>query len=496
MARLRYALGSTVGLWLSGHFHGSPALAQSTAPKLTNNNYTLEISQGPITSASRIVGMAGAFTALAEWCEGVYANAASPAIRAPYSVESFDYDVCLGWTTPGAFAGTDFENRSSAYPNDSYASRFNNSVTTNVGLQLQFGRFGVTVNYDGATYGLDETQVSIVPGQPQGMRMRLDRVTAATAWSLFDGQLLLGVGTRVAITALDNAALEGTAATAGNVGANVQAGIIIRPNGAPWRLGATYRNPIRVQGMEGAPDETLPDGTQVAAGYVLPGTVSVPLEIEVGGAWQFGRRPLNPVWIDAADLLIAAQRAVDEARVSRSQAYAAELAKLPEGPEREARRRYFERQEIHQMAEEDRRLSKEGERIRRGLKARASLWSRSGVTLHGTVLLTGTSINAVGMSGFLNQTMEPYGSFITVSPRLALETEVVPGRLTVRGGTYLEPNRFEGGVSRGHATLGTDVALIPWTAWGLFANNPWRLRLAVDGAPRYFNFAFAIGQYH
>ena len=90
-----------------------------------------------MTTASRVIGLAGAYTAIAEWCEGEYSNAAAPAVRAPYSLGKWDYDICLGFTNPGAFSGTDFENKGANF--QSLPTRFSNSVTVNAGLEVQYG---------------------------------------------------------------------------------------------------------------------------------------------------------------------------------------------------------------------------------------------------------------------------------------------------------------------------------------------------------------------
>src|SRR5260221_8875451 len=72
-------------------------------PAITKSDFGLDLFQGPVTTASRVIGLAGAYTAIAEWCEGEYSNAASPAVRAPYSLRLWDFDLCLGFTNPGAF---------------------------------------------------------------------------------------------------------------------------------------------------------------------------------------------------------------------------------------------------------------------------------------------------------------------------------------------------------------------------------------------------------
>jgi hypothetical protein len=462
------------------------ARAQTTASPLTRNNFNLEVSQGPITTASRIVGLAGAYTAMAEWCEGEYSNAASPAVRAPYSLSSFDYDVCLGLMAPGAFGGVDFENRGAAYPNDPGGSRFNNSIGTNLGLQLQFGHFGVTVDYDGMTQGVESVSLGTL-ARTSSYSFRIDRVTASAGWALFDGQFVLGAGTRVL--------LNGINASSTAVGAGFQVGAIFRPNLAPYRIALAYRDPVRIPNVTGNPEEQRADGTQVANGAVLPATMVVPLELEAGIALDFGPHQLNPEWIDPDRIEEPRRLQVSQARLARTVAAEERIARAPEG-QRELLRWRLAAEESSRVEQEELQTARERATTAAALKQRSQFWPRKGITLLASVLVTGSTPNAVSISGFLLQKREPYGGFVTVSPRVGFETEAIPHWVTVRGGTYLEPSRYEGGRARAHLTGGVDIATVRFTAWGLFADNPWRLRLALDVAPRYSNFAIAIGQYH
>src|SRR5438270_468181 len=77
-------------------------IARADAPQITSSNFNLDLSQGPVITASRVIGLAGAYVPLAEGCEGEYSNTASPSVRVPYSLGKWDYDICLGFTNPGA----------------------------------------------------------------------------------------------------------------------------------------------------------------------------------------------------------------------------------------------------------------------------------------------------------------------------------------------------------------------------------------------------------
>jgi hypothetical protein len=84
-----------------------------------------------------------------------------------------------------------------------------------------------------------------------------------------------------------------------------------------------------------------------------------------------------------------------------------------------------------------------------------------------------------------------------VSPRLGLESEVVPRWLRLRTGSYLELPTTAGGHERVHGTGGLDVKLFEWDVFGLVHPfDYWQVSLAADGARSYLNTSFSIGIWH
>ena len=61
-------------------------------PAIERNDYALELFQGPLLAPGRITGLAGATTATAQSLEGVYNNAAAPAVREPQSLDHFEWE--------------------------------------------------------------------------------------------------------------------------------------------------------------------------------------------------------------------------------------------------------------------------------------------------------------------------------------------------------------------------------------------------------------------
>src|SRR5262249_40107486 len=100
------------------------------------------------------------------------------------------------------------------------------------------------------------------------------------------------------------------------------------------------------------------------------------------------------------------------------------------------------------------------------------------------------------LEGFIDQHREIVGTRVQVAPRMAVESEAIPNLLKTRAGIYFEPSRFVDGSVRQHFTLGADVRLFPWSVFGLFPNQVWRLSSFLDIAERYQNFGFGIGAWH
>jgi hypothetical protein len=84
-----------------------------------------------------------------------------------------------------------------------------------------------------------------------------------------------------------------------------------------------------------------------------------------------------------------------------------------------------------------------------------------------------------------------------LSPRVGLETEIIPRWLRLRGGSYLELPVTEDGEARLHGTLGADIKLFPFSVFGLIAPfDWWSFSFAADVAENYLNTGFSVGIWH
>lgn len=476
MGRVALAFALALGLTSTPR----SASAQATAPVITDNRYTLQFHQGPVTTATRIIGLGGAYAALAEYTEGVYANSAASAVRVPWSVSRFDYDLSPSITVPGAFQNTDFENRGRV----GTTNRFDNSLNVGFGFQAQYGAFGATLALDYNSFDLREAGARTRSGQ-----IGLHRGITSIGYALLEGQLLVGVGLRGAFLGVADGIPN-----FGSVGVGGHFGGIYAPAGLPLRLGASYRDAVEVTKIRGV--ETRADGAEVAVGRILPDRAVLPWEVQLGLMLGLGGYPGNNKWIDPDDDEAPLRARLESARLERAAAYSQQVSSAEPGA-RGALLARLEAEERALRAQEDATLRQNFRWLERKRAARWESWSRRGVMLVGDLLLTGPSSRpSIGIEDFLDQRVVPFGQTLTVSPRLGVETELVPHYVKVRTGTYVEPSRFEEGAPRQHFTAGVDFRLFVFNPLGLLSAAPMRLRLVADVAPRYTNYGFALGTWH
>ena len=112
------------------------------------------------------------------------------------------------------------------------------------------------------------------------------------------------------------------------------------------------------------------------------------------------------------------------------------------------------------------------------------------VTAAADVVVTGDSPGGYGIEAFGMQQLQRSGRKIVVSVRGGVETEAIPGRFRARAGSYWEPSRFDGVPGRLHGTLGTDLRVFEFHAWG---RRRGRISVTADIAARYRNLALSVG---
>lgn len=219
----------------------------------------------------------------------------------------------------------------------------------------------------------------------------------------------------------------------GAAGLGYTAGFIVKPNGQQFRIGAAVEQPIDAE-LEGDA------GTE-------PVIVHVPWRAAFGVAIQFGARKLNRPFVTVAD------------RVRRNTA-----GREPTGEdEKKAAKELFDEYQKDQT------------------------W----------YLLLSTELAV--LEGARDEALGTYDAVghPLYSPRVGLESEVVPSFLRLRTGSYLELPVAEEGEARLHGTIGADIKLFRWGIFGLV--HPfdwWQLSVAADAAQAYLNTSFSVGFWH
>jgi hypothetical protein len=392
--------------------------------RIATSAYAVDLFQGPVLAASRIIGLGGAYTAVAEGTEGIQWNPAATSLRPPYSTTRDDYDLTAGITLPSSVGSTDFDN------NGQVGFAYDRFVWLNFGGILQHGPlgFGVIASFQNYRLGTPGDAVALPNSEEviEEVIVRLLRVDPVIAYELFDGRLHVGGGARVAsffgvgATSSEGRAPEERVLLNASA-AGVQGGILWAPRTLPLRIGGAARSPLRPLAAEGRIEPNA-DGDRIVGNLYLPNRVELPWEVEAGVAVQLWKRAFNIPW-------------TDEDKVSAAEA------------EPWVHEKGNGREPIYRGA-------------RRMLKARYAELPRERVLLSASALVSGRVKNAVGVESMLTQTVNRSGENNVLTLRVGAEAEVIPWWLVLRAGSYLEPSRFRRGTTRAHGTGGFDVRVL------------------------------------
>jgi hypothetical protein len=445
-----------------------------------------------VLAPARATALGGAFAAYAEGVDAIASNAAAVAVRTPYSFDWADYDLTLGVSFPTALRNNDFDN------DGAVGFTYQNFLFYTLGAQLQLGAWGVGLLGDFQTYDLLPAQRA---GEPQ-VNETLGKLHAVVGRSFFGGQLALGGGVRAVTFSINSQQNGATTTDLEMQGLSPELGMQIRPDYLPWRLGATMRAPV--EGRVTATTAGPPPSSGLP--FIRPAGVTLPWELELGAAIQLGPRPLNPQWLNPHDEEALERRQIASERAARRVAQELELDAVCDAAARTERARALAVQEKFIRREENERSAESRKRLRDERRARYTNWARERITVLIELLVSGPSSNAIGLESYfsaqaaLTQTMpivdfRRSGQSVSYSPRLGFEGEPVANWLQTRFGTYIEPSRF-GGHARQHFTFGFDVKLAPWSGFGLFGDQIWRVGGVADLAPRYQSFGVSIGAWH
>lgn len=456
----------------------------SDGMRITSSDYAIDLGQTPVLSGNRVTALAGAFVAIAEGTDGSAQNPAGVALRAPWSGSYFDIDVGLGFTLSSTLPDSDLFNSGQEVLDTSGGEQ--SFMFLGVAANLQFGplAFGVASDVQRYTLRRAGSQGADVQRDELAATFAVTHLTGAYAF--YDGQILAGGGTRTITLNVDNenAPGEGEQDLFAAFGTGFEAGVLLRPNDAPYRVGLTFRSAVTAN-AEGPGRTLYADDPENA--LVLPRRVTLPWELNAGVAVQLGPRPFNPRWINPRRKL-APLRAYHAWRAEERERLRAA------NPDPQTRKR------LDSEAERDEaELERAEEELDEQIQARYASMERFFVLLSGSLLVLGSAEDAVGVESFLERTVQRSGRKPSFSPRLGVETELLPNWTRIRGGTYLEPSRFESNPegARWHATFGLEQRLFPWTVFGLLGDDTvFRINASLDIARAYTSWGFAIGLWH
>ncbi|MBM4353291.1 MAG: hypothetical protein FJ109_05750 [Deltaproteobacteria bacterium] len=375
----------------------------------------VDVFRGPVISSSRVLGMGGAYTGVAEGTQGGLLNTASLASRYAWSTDWFDWDFNVDWLilVPGTDADVDNDGR--------YAGEGDGYLGLNLGAGLQFGNLGVGLWLNSDTFSAVSGDDRLTYGFTYGY--------LGAAYAFLREQLVVGAGlgggglqVTSSVRKGDSGGLERWTDT-GSVkwnGSGVESGALWRPLRLPIRLGASIRLPILIDSSK---RDDLDGGL---ASVPLPDSVRIPWRVATGFSiyHSFGGYSYN----------------------KSREAEAASAPSQPSGSDGEA-----------------------PSAVRPKLNRRYLL---AAVDLG----FCGPSpAGAVGAAPFVGGERTESGRQGSVSVHAGLESEVWSNRLVVRGGSYLEPARLEGSEVRAHGTFGMDVRLFSLLGWDLRAGTSFDL---------------------
>ena len=463
---------------------------------ITTSNYTVDLTRGVVVSTSRVIGLSGAATSLAQGVEGGLQNPAAVAYRGPQWPDWYDYWLALGSTFP--FESGDFYN--SGRVNGDTGALSDATFFLIPGAYFQVWNLGFGLTIDSQFIRLKGV-VNPATMEQETLRLRFTTFHIQAGYGFFDGQLILGGGLRI----LRQRAFQSNRVVSdGDVyktlGLGAEVGLMFRPHHKRWSLGASLFPTISTGvGTKGnvTPDA---DGNIVVGDFFLPRSTKIPTTGSVGFSYQFGPRPPNPPWVSAealaADELERLKRRKQAAKEREQEEIAAVRARG--GPDVElcvqaVEQRYARKYaKIKQSRKEMKKLA--WDMLRKQYRWG---WPRRYYLLTADLWFNGRVDNAVGVESLLFQTVQRSGEKITVSPRLGFETEVVPTRMKIRAGTYLEPSRFAQSTLRAHGTLGVDISLFKWNVFGLWPDDyRWQLSAAFDIAREYRSLSLGVGGWY
>jgi len=262
------------------------ARGEIVGPPIVDNNYNLDLRQGPILGSARQVALGGAYIGVAEGITSLNSNPAGVAFRLERSTTKFDWDWTAGLND---LASKDFDNNGQSPPD------YKDHHMRSLGLMGQYGPWGIGV--------LNNAEILALDG-PDGKQNEyvLSVTSLAVGRQFFDRELTVGFGLRATTSEVRTKTFDTEFGNLSGIGWN--AGGVWNPERGPFRLGVAYSSSIRshqsLDSTGGAP--------VTVNGLIIPQQVILPATLGVGVSYAFDSAPFwkNHKLLVASDLLVTA----------------------------------------------------------------------------------------------------------------------------------------------------------------------------------------------
>jgi hypothetical protein len=255
-------------------------------PPIVDNNYSLDLRQGPVLGSSRKVALGGAYIGVAEGIASLSSNPAGVAFRPERSTTKFDWDWTAGLT---GLDSKDFDNNAVTPPD------YRSHRIRSLGLMGQYGPWGLGLLSDSEIIALENPDA-------EDSEYVLSVTSLTLGRQFLERELTVGVGLRATTTKLRTKVIDATLGKLSGTGWDV--GALWNPELGPWRFGITYTSSIRS-------DEALDtsDDTPVTVnGLIIPEQVILPSSLGLGASYAVDSAPFwkGHKWLVASDLLFTA----------------------------------------------------------------------------------------------------------------------------------------------------------------------------------------------
>jgi hypothetical protein len=262
------------------------AHSEINGPPILDNNYNLDLRQGPIIGSARQVALGGAYIGVAEGVTSLNSNPAGVAFRLERSTTEFDWDWTVGLNN---LKSTDFDNNGQSPPD------YNSHRIRSLGLMGQYGPWGVGILSNGEVIALDN---------PNGTQDEyvLSTTSLALGRQFLDHEWTVGAGMRATQTKLRDKTLDTTLGKVSGIGWEM--GGVWNPRRGPYRFGAAYSSSI-------SSDQSLDNTSGIPVtvnGLIVPQQAIMPATFGVGMSYAVKSAPFwqDHKWLVAGDLLFTA----------------------------------------------------------------------------------------------------------------------------------------------------------------------------------------------